>query len=207
VINCNFYGPLPFHVEAGNTYYAQISGLGGGPLDLTLDEVPPPVNDNFENATAISSLPFDDSLEMIAATTQDHEQTYPQGAFTPFTASAWYSIETPVAESVSVSAGSCCTTPILAVYRGTSLTDLSQIGGVSGQGQRVTFKADSGTTYYVQLADGGGFQFGESSAPLSIHVEATPPPAASFYLYPGDPSTFDTVQFIDQSYDPGQVGL
>jgi PKD domain len=31
--------------------------------------------------------------------------------------------------------------------------------------------------------------------------------SASFYYYPSDPSTFDAVQFNDQSYDPGGVGI
>src|SRR5204862_4563208 len=28
-----------------------------------------------------------------------------------------------------------------------------------------------------------------------------------FFSFPGDPSIFDTVQFIDQSFDPGQAGF
>jgi PKD repeat protein len=43
--------------------------------------------------------------------------------------------------------------------------------------------------------------------PLGFQLEATPPPQASFGFSPSDPSVFDTVQFFDQSYDPGQVGI
>jgi hypothetical protein len=38
-------------------------------------------------------------------------------------------------------------------------------------------------------------------------LERTPPPAASFFFSPSDPSAFDAVQFVDTSGDPGQVGI
>ncbi len=38
-------------------------------------------------------------------------------------------------------------------------------------------------------------------------MEVTPPPQANFYYYPGDPSKFDTIQFQDNSYDPGNLGI
>src|SRR5206468_4573058 len=34
-----------------------------------------------------------------------------------------------------------------------------------------------------------------------------PPPFASFFFFPFDPSVFDVVQFFDQSSDPGGVGF
>jgi PKD repeat protein len=66
----------------------------------------------------------------------------------------------------------------------------------------LTFHADADTTYYVQL---GGI-FG-SRGTLSFTLDITPPPVASYYYNVGDPSIFDTVQFGDQSYDPGGIGI
>jgi PKD repeat protein len=34
-----------------------------------------------------------------------------------------------------------------------------------------------------------------------------PQPIAGFYYSPSDPSVFDTIQFYDASYDPGQAGI
>jgi hypothetical protein len=41
------------------------------------------------------------------------------------------------------------------------------------------------------------------SLTLTLREVAAPAPHADFYFYPNDPSTFDMVQFYDQSYDPG----
>jgi PKD repeat protein len=42
---------------------------------------------------------------------------------------------------------------------------------------------------------------------MSFNFEVTPPPQVNFYYYPGDPSVFDTVQFYDNTWDPGGVGV
>src|SRR5439155_26249731 len=68
-----------------------------------------------------------------------------------------------------------------------------------------TFFAQAGTTYYLQ----GGAPCCGVYGSLRLTVEQVPPPqpVARFYYYPNDPSTFDTVQFSDQSADSGQVGI
>jgi len=66
----------------------------------------------------------------------------------------------------------------------------------------VTFHAQAGTEYYFLV--GGLFDQG---GPVEFRLEATPPPVATMYFYPGEPSSFDAIQFYDGSYDPGGLGI
>lgn len=63
----------------------------------------------------------------------------------------------------------------------------------------MTFHADAGTTYYVQV-----LTYGRGSLQFALSV--APAPSASFYFWPNAPSSFDTVSFFDNSNDPGQAG-
>jgi PKD domain len=40
-----------------------------------------------------------------------------------------------------------------------------------------------------------------------LQLVKTPPPNVGIGYYPSDPSSFDTIQFYDQSNDPGQLGF
>ncbi len=49
-----------------------------------------------------------------------------------------------------------------------------------------------------------------ASAPAAPLFQSSPPqvsPTADFYWYPSDPSTYDSVQFCDNSYDPAYYGF
>ena len=70
--------------------------------------------------------------------------------------------------------------------------------------QPVPFEALAGTTYHLQV--GRGLISG-TTAEMSITLEAAPPPVASFFTFLSDPSTFDTIQFQDTSFDPAQIGI
>jgi PKD repeat protein len=67
----------------------------------------------------------------------------------------------------------------------------------------LTFRAHAGTTYYFQL---GSF-YGTGGPDFHINLSVAPPPQPSFYFNPGDPSVFDSVQFFDNSSDPGQAAF
>jgi hypothetical protein len=66
----------------------------------------------------------------------------------------------------------------------------------------LTFQASAGTTYYLRGAGAFTIDF-----PMFFRLDVTPAPAAAFFFSPFDPSTFDTVQFQDESSDPGGVGI
>jgi hypothetical protein len=196
---CSTYGgQLTFSVQAGYTYYLQAgsSYYGAGDLRLAFDVVPPPTNDDFANAKPIGSLPSSDSVDATAATVEAGEPT-PACGYGQSPGTVWYAFIPSVTGSYMATSSAYYFSTQVAVYTGGGLGSLSQIGCRSN-GQALTFHADAGTTYYLQT---GGLFGGRGTINLNFFV--APNPVANFGFYPGDPSGFDTLQFYDQSYDPG----
>ena len=202
LINCASYGgSAVFIVQAGTTYYLQAgSMLGVGNLKVNVFETPPPPNDDFADAKIISTLPFSDEVDNTGATTEINE---PQDCSYNSPWTVWYSFTSAANVLITANtAGSNMADTRLSVYQavGGSLGDLSLITcGVFGSS--VVFNVQAGSTYYLQA----GSMYGVGN--LKVNVFETPPPIAGFMFYPFDPSTFDTIQFFDQSYDPGQSGF
>jgi len=193
-----------FLAQAGTTYHIQVDGMFGqtGVLELRLDVVPPPPNDLFVDATAIGALPFSGTVDLTAASTEGGEPSPSCAApFGGVSSSAWYRFTPTETGSISANAFSGGFSNVVAAYTGTSVSSLTEVAcGVFGN--RTTFHAVANTTYYFQV---GGL-FGQRG-PLEFRLEVTPPPVANFGFSPPDASTFDVVQFFDQSFDPGGVGF
>jgi len=196
LVTCGYPDDRPtFRATAGTTYYIQVGPYtpsGTGTLQLTLSFLPAPPNDDFANATPITSLPLTDTVGLEAATTQPGE---PSPSCVGLQNTAWYAFTPTTTESVSANtdrygAG-------LGVYTGTSLANLTEVG-CNYAGQPLLFRAQENTTYYVQV--GGWCCDGFSQ--VTVHLEVPPNPVADFFFSPGDPSVFDTVQFQSSSYDP-----
>ncbi len=82
-------------------------------------------------------------------------------------------------------------------------------GGVPPNSRLVlTFPVDGilvlGVTAYPDTAFNEG---GSGSYLLTVQEFAPQPPVANFYFYPYEPSAFDSVQFIDYSWDPAGAGI
>jgi PKD domain-containing protein len=196
-------GSVTFSVQAGITYYLQAGSISssGGELHINLQVIPPPLNDNFANATVIPSpLPFDDSVDTIAASFEANEQ-YPSCGQNTGDKTAWYAFTPAESVSVSASISGSAFYPILAIYTGDSLANLTMAGCTNGWSV-LTFQATAGTTYYIQEA---GY-FGQGGL-MQLHLAVTPPPTAFICFGPSDPSVFDNMQFSDCSSDPGQIGF
>jgi PKD domain-containing protein len=195
----SFSNPVTLDVEAGKTYYVQAGKIygGGGNVRVNVQLLAPPSNDDFANAKAVGSLPYSDSVDATAATIETGE---PIPCYGPLLGSVWYAFTPSVSDYYSASSNAYSFTTQTSVYTGSGLNSLSPIG-CRAYGQLVTFHADAGTTYYMQAGGGGG------SGPMSFNLSVAPNPVAGFGFNPGDPSTFDTVQFYDSSYDPGGNGL
>src|SRR5207244_307492 len=91
-VGCGTLGnSVIFSAQAGTTYYVQAGDIfaGGGDLHVNLQIVPPPANDDFQGATQIATLPFDETLDASAATVQASEPHDPT-CIGPPTATAWY---------------------------------------------------------------------------------------------------------------------
>jgi PKD repeat protein len=188
---------ITFSAAGGTTVYFMVGfccgngSNGGGSLAFSVDQVLPPSNDNFTNATPTSAVPFTDTVNLSAATTQPSEPTACLGLQN----TVWYSFTPATTQSVTLrtdqyGAG-------VGVYTGTSLTNLSQVA-CNYAGQPALLQALAGTTYYIQV----GAWCCDGFGPVTFHLEVAPNPVASFYFYPQDPSVFDAVQFQDNSYDP-----
>jgi PKD domain-containing protein len=187
--------------QAG-TYTVSASAVGLGSVSFNLEQVVGPVNDNFSNATVITELPFDDTIDTVAASMELSEPR-PSCVSNDITGSIWYTFTPSTSGSVSASAFNPPFDTLVAAYTGSSLANLSEIGCQTFMFNLVTFHVDAGTTYYFQV---GTIQSGQGG-PTQFHIEVTPPPVAGFYFNPNPPSIFDTVEFCDNSSDPGQVGF
>lgn len=160
----------------------------------------PPPNDDFANATQITSLPYSDNQDTQAATTEAGEPT-PTCSYGYVSNTIWYAYTATENKTISASVNGYYTT-IDAIYSGSSLGSLTQLDCHSYYGSTVSVVAQAGTTYYFQVSSmyGGGslvwFDLSEAS-----------PPQASYYYYPSDPSIYDTVQFSNNSYDPAGIGI
>jgi PKD repeat protein len=159
-----------------------------------------PPNDDFANARSIAGLPFDDVVDIISASMEVGEPT-PTCSSGSSGRTIWYSFTPSATGSISASIINAQFSTVVAAYTGSSLPSLTQVG-CRAFGGKVTFRAEAHTTYYFQV-DG---MFG-GSGPLEFLLEVTPAPTASFYFFPSDPTIFDVVQFNENSFDPGEVGI
>jgi len=194
-----------FSVGAGITYYFQVGYMSGDvALQFNLREILPPANDNFENATSIAVLPFDDTVDIAAATVQVNEPT-PSCAYNGLgNRSVWYAFTPTASESVSASIPAAAFAPVFATYTGSSLAGLSEVGCQIYSGNMLTFHVNAGITYYFQIVN---LYPGDQGGSVQFHLDVAPLPVAGLGFYPSDPSVFDTIQFNDQSYDPGGAGF
>jgi hypothetical protein len=197
---------IRFHATGGTTYYFMVAiccgngGNGGGNLQFSVDQIPPPGNDEFANATPIPSLPFSDTVDLFAATTQAGEPS-PSCVGQPLRNTVWYAFTPATTQSLTARLDEVVG---LAVYSGTSLTDLTEVGcSQFPTPQPVVFQAQADTTYYFQF----GLWCCEPADPVVFSLEVTPNPVADFFFSPSDPSVFDTIQFQDSSFDPAGVGI
>ena len=202
-----FGGSITFNAQAGTTYYlqAQSYSSGGGDLHLNLQEIPRPVNDDFANAKVIPvSLPFDDNVDTLYASLETGEPTPSCAYYGSAYRSVWYAITPTTSSLVSAGIPSAAFTPVLAAYTGNSLASLTEVGCQTYSGNLLTVNMNAGTTYYFQV---GNLYPWEQGGSMQFHLDVAPPPSAGMYYYPYSPSSFDTIQFYDQSYDPAQLGF
>lgn len=207
-VSCSSYGgSTSFSAQAGETYYIQAGALYcyydpcSGVLQLNLEVIPPPANDNFAGAVSVPGLPFEETADLSGATREAGEP-HPSCEPDPNSKTVWYAFTPSDTGSVIANFpyGASFNT-MIAAYTGTLADGLSEVGCRS-YGSPLAFQATAGTTYYLQVAALYG---GMGSAQFRLQV--TPPPVANFGFYPGEASILDTVQFYDWSYDPASVGF
>lgn len=165
----------------------------------------PPSNDDFANATVITSLPFGGSVDITEATIEPGEpiddRNY-QGR------SVWYSF-TPTADGVvRLDPGAAGGAPFLVVYRadGVGFAGLTRIASDHWSSAAVqTLAVRAGTTYYVQGGDRYAVWGFTSTFVLNVSV-VPPPPNDNF----ANAIRFSSVPYSDSrdltaaSVEPGE---
>jgi PKD repeat protein len=160
-----------------------------------------PANDDFANATGIASLPFTAVAQLPLASVEPGEPTPCATPYGPVSKTVWYSFTPTETQSITAGIGNTSVSPVVAAYTGNAVGNLTELGCLVFGGS-VTFRAQAGTTYHFLV---GGL-FGQSGS-VEFRLAVTPPPVASFFFFPGDPSIFDAIQFYDTSFDPGGLGI
>jgi PKD domain-containing protein len=199
----NGQSSVAVNVQAGTTYYIQAGGLfpfSGGTLALSVQSIPAPQNDDFAAATPVGSVPYSDPVDTTGASTQAGEPTPSCGSDTSG-GTVWYAFTPSQSGSYTARAPFGGINTQVAAYAGSQLGNLNELSCRSF-GQPLTFHATAGTTYYLQV---GGMFGGRGT--FTFTLDNAPAPVPNLFYYPSDPSTFDTVQFIDQSNDPGGNGF
>jgi ribosomal protein S28E/S33 len=120
-----------------------------------------------------------------------NEPTYTCGSVAN---SVWYAF-TP-SETMSITARVNQWDSILTVFTGSSLTNLTQVDCSIYQSP-IPFQAVAGQTYYFQV----GVRYGVGMT-IDFSLALSPPLSASFYYWPSDPSSYDTISFHNNTYDP-----
>lgn len=163
-------------------------------FDSPLPTVP---NDLFAAAQVIQTLPFHAEADTTYATRETDEPLpfcFPDSSLK----SIWY-VYTPTSTGPLLARAEGWN-GVLAIYRGNSLNNLTALQCVTAWNQ-VNVQVEAGVPYYFQL---GSLYSYDNYVGLTLRV--TPPPQASFYYSPWEPSIYDTIWFYDNSYDPGYSG-
>lgn len=186
--------PATFRVQAGTTYHFMISGYDspGGALKFSLDEVAPAANDDFAAAQPIASLPFTVAPDLTVASFEADEPV-PSCKRDGQTPSVWYSY-TPTTTMAVLPGTEGSYEAAVTVYRGTDITNLTEISCMRDNQPRRAFRADAGTTYYLRFT---GPHF--SSYPLSLSLAEAPPLQPYVDVNESSPTLFHELWFRPES--------
>ncbi len=195
----NYQSRLSFTATAGTTYHIAIDGYGGAngtsTLNWTQSSGPPPppppgtANDNFADATALSGASGTQAGDSSHATKESGE---PNHAGNSGGHSIWYAWTAPADGAVTIDTIGSSFDTLLAVYTGTSVTNLTQKAAnddIDTPGHnyqsRLSFTATAGTTYHIAI-DGYGGANGTSTLNWTQSSAPPPPPGAKILAAAGD---------------------
>ena len=142
-----------FPVEAGATYYIQAASVvytTPGVLELHVSMVPRPPNDDLAGATVVTGNPFEDSVDLRAATPQPDEPHHCGGT----ARTVWYAFTAPATGRLLVGAGGLWD-PVVAIYRSTGpgFGALDLVGCAYVADGPISVGVERGATFLVQLSD------------------------------------------------------
>jgi hypothetical protein len=175
VPNVFFQSQVSFNATAGTTYHIAVDGYNQqvGTVILNLN---PPRNDDFSSALVIAGKTGTTTGTTVGASKEPYEVGH---AFDVGGHSVWYIWTAPENGPVEFNTVGSGYDTTLAIYTGTSVTDLTPIASNNNDGggaliSRVGFVAITGTTYRVAV-DGSTGDAGEMvlNWNMGSHVEIT----------------------------------
>ena len=147
LVGCGGNQGFRFDATAGVTYYIQVVSTDGGG-DLVFNAVGHLLapNDDFDNATTITGLPFSDTLDTAAATVAPDDPTDCAGTNVH---TVWYAF-TPAADAtLTADTSQSSYLAVVCVYTGSR----GALNKVADGLQQASFQATAGVTYYFMVAD------------------------------------------------------
>jgi hypothetical protein len=197
--NDTLRGRVSFPTSAGQTYFIMVDGFGpeSGPVSLSWHAVgPPPVNDDFANATPITGAPGTISGTIREATAQSGE---PSHAGNGPGQSVWYRWTAPATQTYTFDTIGSEFDTVLAVYTGTSVSGLTVIASNDDGNGNVTsvlsFAAIQGTTYSIAIdAYNGTLPSGQSALTVLNWMEGEPTQLMSEQDEPEEPPVNEPIQ-------------
>ncbi|HEX8156021.1 MAG TPA: PKD domain-containing protein [Solirubrobacteraceae bacterium] len=128
-----------------------------------------PTNDDFASATAISSLPFTDTVDATSASTEPGE---PQSCFFS-DQTVWYAITPSQDGTLAADASGSTATAQVTAYRAdaSGLSGLSFLTCANFGDARAVFEVQAGQTYYLQAS-----ALFASAGSLRVNVKTVPAP-------------------------------
>jgi peroxiredoxin len=197
----DFTSRVQFDVAAGMTCQIVVDGFnddfgfidsGSIVLNLTLGPVVPrPANDNFANRIAITDIANPTAGSNVQATKESAE---PDHAGETGGRSVWWTWTAPATGLYTVSTVGSSFDTVLAIYRGSSLANLSEVssdddsGG--GRASRAAFLATAGTSYQIAV-DG----YEGASGAVQLTIVAGAPTAPYWELKDLDGNTVKSTDF------------
>ena len=180
-------------LDGGVTYWLEFTIRGqaaGGLLNIMLNLVPPPPNDDFDDATIISELPFSDLLDTRGAVTASDDPSPTCGAPIPPTQSntVWYSFAPVRDGAVRLREDLNRYETVAAIWTGTrgALTEVACAHHPGWIDPFLVLPVQAGTTYFIEFAQygspgGGRLGIGVRQEPASECVGAL----CTFYIEAG----------------------
>jgi len=196
-VHCSGYNPVVFTAQAGTTYFFQTDipfFTSSGDLVVNVTAPPTPANDNFASATPAVELPLYVGVDTTGASTEAGEPS-PSCAFNS-TGSVWYSFTPSANQTVEAFTQSFFGSSAIAVYTGTSLSNLTELGS-SCFGGPAWVQLHANTTYYFQVVGTYGAQ-----GSITVYVYPAPLPVVNFFANPSfEPAPGEVITFQNSSYD------
>ena len=168
---------VTFNVTAATTYRIRVGGFDPvvdiGTVNLHVNEILPPANDDFANAIVVSGPTVSRTGDTnVAATLEPGEEPSVTGF--PAGASVWYRWTPAASGAVTVDTAGSGYDTVLAVYTGGTVGALSGVASDDdappAQTSSVTFNVNGGTAYSIRV-DG----FDGRSGTVNLHVAPAAP--------------------------------